>query len=61
MSYTLKQKTERQNYRLEKTMQEIEIRFYQKAILATLKSPSETYTGNNNTNFRKLADYIFLK
>ncbi len=59
MSYTLKQKTERQNYRLVKTMQEIEIRFYPKAILATLKSPSETYTGNNNTNFRKLADYIF--
>ena len=59
MSYTLKQKTERQNYRLVKTMKEIEIRFYPKSIMATVKSPSETYTGNNNNNFRKLADYIF--
>lgn len=59
MSYTLKQKTERQNYRLVKTMQEIEIRFYPKAIMATVKSPSGSYTGNSNNNFRKLADYIF--
>lgn len=59
MSYTLKQKTERQKYRLVKTFQEIEIRFYPKAIMATVKAPSETYTGNSNNNFRKLAGYIF--
>ena len=59
MSYTLKQKTERQNYRLVKTIQEIEIRFYPKAIMATVNSPSETYTGNSNNNFSKLAGYIF--
>ena len=59
MSYTLKQKTERQNYRLVKTMQEIEIRFYPKAIMATVNSPSESYTGNSNNNFSKLAGYIF--
>jgi hypothetical protein len=59
MSYTLKQKTERQNYRLVKTIQEIEIRFYPKAIMATVNSPSETDTGNSNNNFSKLAGYIF--
>lgn len=59
MSYTIKHKTERQSFKVVKAFSTIEIRFYPKAIMASVTSPSGSYTGNSSDNFRKLAGYIF--
>ncbi len=59
MSYSFNKSTERQKYKLIKKINKTEIRFYPKAIMASVESSSETYMGNSSDNFRKLAGYIF--
>jgi hypothetical protein len=59
MSYSFNKSTERQKYKLIKKINKTEIRFYPKAIMASVKSSSESYMGNSSDNFRKLAGYIF--
>jgi hypothetical protein len=59
ITYAANRKVERQKYRLEKSMYGIEIRFYPKAIMATVTSRGESYMGNSNNHFRTLAGYIF--
>lgn len=59
ITYAASRKVERQKYRLVKTMDGIEIRFYPKAIMATVKSKGDSYIGNSNNHFRTLAGYIF--
>lgn len=59
ITYAANRKVERQKYRLVKTMYGIDIRFYPKAIMATVTSKGESYMGNSNNHFRTLAGYIF--
>lgn len=59
MSYTSKRKTERQAFRLVKEVGEMEIRFYPKALMATVKTKSSSYMQQSNNQFRTLAGYIF--
>jgi hypothetical protein len=57
--YASNKKTERQKFQVVKSFDGFEIRFYPKAIMATVKSADNSYMGNSNTNFRRLAGYIF--
>ena len=59
ITYAANRKVERQKYLLVKSMYGIEIRFYPKAIMATVTSKGESYMGNSNNHFRTLAGYIF--
>jgi hypothetical protein len=59
MSFSIRKKTERQSYRLVKQFDDFEIRYYPKSIMATVTSNTETYMDNSNSNFRRLAGYIF--
>ena len=59
MSFKFLNKTERQKYELIEKREGFEIRFYPKAILATVESPSKEYMQESNSNFRRLANYIF--
>lgn len=52
-------RTEQQAYQLVKDYQEFEIRFYPKAVLATVYSNAETYRAISGTGFNALAGYIF--
>jgi hypothetical protein len=40
-------------------LDDVEFRYYPEAIMATVKSPDQSYRGSANSNFRKLAGYIF--
>lgn len=59
ITYAANRKVERQKYRRVKTMPGIEIRFYPKAIMATVTSKGASYMGNSSNHFRTLAGYIF--
>ncbi len=59
ITYAANKKVERQKYSIEKTIEGIEIRFYPRAVLATVKSPGESYMDRSSDNFRSLAGYIF--
>ncbi|OSZ78052.1 hypothetical protein CAP35_07225 [Chitinophagaceae bacterium IBVUCB1] len=59
MMYAANRKVERQQYRLVKTIGDMEIRYYPKAIVATVASAGNSYMGNSNNHFRTLAGYIF--
>jgi hypothetical protein len=59
MTYAANKKVERQKYRTIKTMDDIEIRYYPKAIMATVSTKGDSYMGNSSNNFRRLAGYIF--
>lgn len=59
ITYAANKKVERQKYRIEKTIDGIEVRFYPRAVLATVKSPGENYMDRSDDNFRSLAGYIF--
>ena len=59
MSYAANRKTERQQYQTIKWMDGFEIRFYPKAVMATVKSDGDSYMSNSNNDFRALAGYIF--
>lgn len=58
MSFQIK-KTERQPYRLVKQFENFEIRFYPISIMASVTSTDESYMESSNSNFRRLAGYIF--
>jgi len=58
MSFRIK-KTERQSYRLVRQFEDFEIRFYPTSIMATVTSNDNTYMESSNSNFRRLAGYIF--
>jgi SOUL heme-binding protein len=58
MSYASNKSTERQKYTLEKEEDGFEIRYYHKAIMATVVSKGGE-NQNRNNNFRRLAGYIF--
>jgi len=58
MSYAANKSTERQKYTVEKEEDGFEIRYYPKAIMATVTSNSGENLNRNN-NFRRLAGYIF--
>lgn len=51
--------TEQHKYTLIKTMEEFEIRFYPRSILATVNMEESTYKNSANRGFRTLAGYIF--
>ncbi len=59
LTYAANSKVERQKYRLVKTINDVEIRFYPKVIMASVASGEATYMGNSNNHFRTLAGYIF--
>jgi hypothetical protein len=59
VTYAANKRVKRQKYRLVKSINSIEIRFYPKAIMATVISDNESYTGNSSSSFRTLASYIF--
>lgn len=51
--------TPKQPYQELKTVGAIELRFYPKALMASVTSQESTYAGSSNRNFGKLASYIF--
>ena len=59
LTYAANSKVERQKYRLVKSIDDVEIRFYPKVIMASVASGGATYMGNSNNHFRTLAGYIF--
>lgn len=59
MSYASNKKVERQKYDLIKNENGFEIRFYPKAIMASVSSVKNGNEKNANQNFRRLAGYIF--
>ena len=59
MSFKFLNKTERQKYELIEKRVGFEIRFYPKSIMATVESSSKEFMQESNSNFRKLANYIF--
>ena len=59
MSFKIFNKTERQKFELIESREGFEIRFYPKAIMATVNSSSPDYMDESNSNFRRLANYIF--
>jgi hypothetical protein len=59
VTYAANKKVERQKYKLVKSIDNIEIRFYPKAVMATVISSNYSYTGNSSNSFRTLAGYIF--
>ncbi len=59
MSYATNRKTERQQYNLVKKENGFEIRFYPRAIMATVLSEKTGEERDANPNFRRLAGYIF--
>ncbi|MEY4051624.1 MAG: heme-binding protein [Chitinophagia bacterium] len=52
-------KVEKQKYRVVKIEEGFEIRFYPKAMFATIQSSGSNYKQVANSGFRKLAGYIF--
>ncbi len=59
MSKATNRKTERQQYTVVKEENGFEIRFYPKAIMATVLSEKTGEDRDANHNFRRLASYIF--
>jgi Tfp pilus assembly protein PilE len=59
MSYASNKKVERQKYDLVKNENGFEIRFYPKAIMASVSSVKNGNEKDANQNFRRLAGYIF--
>ena len=59
MSYATNRKTERQQYNVVKKENGFEIRFYPRAIMATVLSEKTGDKRDANPNFRRLAGYIF--
>ncbi len=59
LTYAANSKVERQKYRLVKTINDVEFRFYPKVIMASVASGEATYMGNSSNHFRTLAGYIF--
>ena len=59
MSHAANKKTERQHYAVVKQADGYEIRFYPRAIMATVLSGGDVKNDNRNNNFRRLAGYIF--
>ena len=58
-SYAANNKVERQKYNLIKVADGFEIRYYPKAIMATVATKGHKNNKNANQNFRTLAGYIF--
>lgn len=52
-------KTPQQPYKEIRSIGSLEIRFYPKAVMASVRSSQSGYTESSNNNFRKLAGYIF--
>ena len=52
-------KTPQQPYKEILTKEGIEFRYYPAAVMATVRSKGNTYTGNSSNYFRALAGYIF--
>ena len=59
VTYAANKRVERQKYRVVKPGNGMEIRYYPKAIMATVTTRGEGYMGSSNSNFRTLAGYIF--
>jgi hypothetical protein len=59
MSHAANRKVERQQFELVKNEDGFEIRFYSKAIMATVSNPRLGEERGANQNFRTLAGYIF--
>jgi hypothetical protein len=59
VTWAANKKVERQKYRLIKKEKGFEIRFYPKAIMATLSTVRANNGNDANSNFRTLAGYIF--
>lgn len=59
LTYAANRKVERQQYRLVKKIDNAEIRFYPKTVMATVSSRGDSYMGNSSNHFRTLAGYIF--
>ena len=59
ITYSANKKVERQKYRLVKTINGVEIRYYPKAIMASVVTKGDSYMGNSSRHFRTLANYIF--
>ncbi len=52
-------RTERQNYKLIRTEEDFELRFYPAATMATIRSKVNSYKELSSPGFRKLAGFIF--
>ena len=52
-------RTEEQKYKVLEKDGDFEIRFYPKAVMATVNMPSSSYTKMSSSGFRRLAGYIF--
>ncbi len=59
MTYANNKRTERQKYSVAKQEDGFAIRFYPRAIMATVHAGGDNYDPSKNTNFRRLAGYIF--
>lgn len=59
MSYANNKRTERQKYSVVKQENGFAIRFYPRAIMATVHAGGDHYDPSKNNNFRRLAGYIF--
>ena len=59
VTYAANKRVERQPYKVIKSANGFEIRYYPKAIMATINTKGESYMGGSNSNFRTLAGYIF--
>ena len=59
MAYAANKKVERQHFDVVKKEDGFEIRFYPKAIMATVSKPRQGEERGANQNFRTLAGYIF--
>ncbi|MGB3078260.1 MAG: heme-binding protein [Saprospiraceae bacterium] len=51
--------TEEQKYKVVRTYEDFEIRFYPSTVIATFKSDAKTYNDLSGPGFQKLAGYIF--
>ena len=51
--------TEEQKYKVVRTYEDFEIRFYPSAVMATITSDAKTYNELSGRGFQKLAGYIF--
>jgi hypothetical protein len=59
MTYAANKRVERQPYKVIKSANGFEIRYYPKAIMATITTKGDSYMGGSSSNFRTLAGYIF--
>jgi hypothetical protein len=59
ISWAANKKVERQRYKVIKQEQDFEVRFYPRAIMASVSSSRTGDENDGNQNFRRLAGYIF--